>query len=392
LANIYTAFLNLIQPEVGANRNVWGQHWNSNATLIDTGVKAASDAAAAASTDAGTRVLRAGDTMTGALTAPSFKLDANGMLTLASGVVSLAFDSGDFIAYDRPTNTMALTIGAAVPLIATAAAIALTVPLTLSGNPTATYHAAPKTYVDTAVAASTAVANTKLPLGGGTLSGTIYGPAAYMNYFRFKDDPNSGIDVGGSRLNLVASGAARAFVDGSGFWVENYGYLQNAFARLAATNTFTQSQSIQCYDASIRLSAPAQTWDMAAQADGVLRWYVSANAGAWRMGLDSSGNIYATGDVTAYSDARVKTDIETITDALSIVLKLKGRRYRRTDHEDTAKVHVGLVAQEVAEVLPEVVKQADPDHLSVSYGNVVAVLIEAIKELSEKVEALESRV
>jgi hypothetical protein len=113
--------------------------------------------------------------------------------------------------------------------------------------------------------------------------------------------------------------------------------------------------------------------------------------------LDVSGNvsntsIYASHDIVAYSDIRVKKDIETIPDALDKVNKLRGVTYKRTDEGSTDKTMMGVIAQEVEEVIPEVVTTKESDgHKAVAYGNMVGVLIEAVKELTEKVRILEEK-
>jgi Chaperone of endosialidase len=103
--------------------------------------------------------------------------------------------------------------------------------------------------------------------------------------------------------------------------------------------------------------------------------------------VDSSGNLVMSGNVTAYSDANLKTDVTTIQNALSLVSKMRGVNYTRID---SGKRGVGVIAQEMQEVIPEVVHDTHGT-LSVAYGNLVGVLIEAIKELSDKVAALESK-
>ena len=103
--------------------------------------------------------------------------------------------------------------------------------------------------------------------------------------------------------------------------------------------------------------------------------------------IDGSGNFTATSNVTAYSDANLKTDVTTISNALSLVNKMRGVNYTRID---SGKRGVGVIAQEMQEVVPEVVHDTHGT-LSVAYGNIVGVLIEAIKELSDKVAALESK-
>jgi len=107
--------------------------------------------------------------------------------------------------------------------------------------------------------------------------------------------------------------------------------------------------------------------------------------------LDVSGTIRATGDVIAYSDARVKDNVETIENALNKVTQLRGVSYTRNDIEDKS-TKIGVIAQEILEVVPEVVQQDDEGKYSVAYGNMVGLLIESIKELKAEVDELKSRI
>ncbi len=104
--------------------------------------------------------------------------------------------------------------------------------------------------------------------------------------------------------------------------------------------------------------------------------------------ISVSGSITATGDITAYSDARLKTDIETITGALDRVRKLRGVTFSR---RETGNRGVGLIAQELARIVPEAVMTHEDGLLSVAYGNLVGVLIEAVKDLADKVDRLEAQ-
>jgi hypothetical protein len=90
-------------------------------------------------------------------------------------------------------------------------------------------------------------------------------------------------------------------------------------------------------------------------------------------------------EVTATSDVRLKSNIETINGALDKVKAMRGVYFDKND-----KRSVGVIAQEMQEVMPEVVVTDDTEdkHLSVAYGNLVGVLIEAVKELSEEVSEL----
>lgn len=103
--------------------------------------------------------------------------------------------------------------------------------------------------------------------------------------------------------------------------------------------------------------------------------------------ITAGGNITASGNVTAYSDRSLKRDIQTIEHALELVGKMRGVTFEMIN---TGQQGVGVVAQEVQEVVPQVV-QDNNGVLSVAYGNLVGVLIEAVKELVARVEALEAK-
>lgn len=96
--------------------------------------------------------------------------------------------------------------------------------------------------------------------------------------------------------------------------------------------------------------------------------------------ISVSGTITATGDVTAFSDARLKTDVETVSDALDRVRKLRGVTFTQ---RDTGSRGIGLVAQELAPIVPEAVMTHDDGLMSVAHGNLVGLLIEAVKELAD---------
>jgi hypothetical protein len=110
-----------------------------------------------------------------------------------------------------------------------------------------------------------------------------------------------------------------------------------------------------------------------------------------------SGNAYATGTITAASDARKKTEIETVTNALEKVNQLRGVTYKRTDLKEDAprydKVEIGVIAQEVEPILPEVVNYAeDRDEYAVAYGNFAGLFIEAIKEQTAIINSLKKEI
>ena len=97
--------------------------------------------------------------------------------------------------------------------------------------------------------------------------------------------------------------------------------------------------------------------------------------------ITTGGAITASGDITAFSDERLKSDIETIDNALDKVMNMRGVSYTKQ-----AEKGIGVIAQEIEKVLPEVV--TDGEYKSVAYGNIVGVLIEAIKEQQKQIDEL----
>jgi hypothetical protein len=99
-------------------------------------------------------------------------------------------------------------------------------------------------------------------------------------------------------------------------------------------------------------------------------------------------SLFARFDIAALSDARVKTDLRPIDDALNKVKMLTGYTFVRSDTDNMMR-QCGIIAQDLQKVLPEAVHNiSDTNMLTVAYGNVVSLLINAIKELDNKVESL----
>ena len=148
-------------------------------------------------------------------------------------------------------------------------------------------------------------------------------------------------------------------------------------------------------------------------ADGVNRLYYATNgtsyyktgddhqfrnsSDATKVSFDSSGNAIFAGNVTAYgspSDLKLKENVEVIDNAVDKVKQLKGVTY--TLKSDGNRL-TGLVAQDLEKVLPEAVYtekdiETKDEHLAIRYGNTVGLLVEAIKEQQEQIEALTAKV
>jgi len=123
---------------------------------------------------------------------------------------------------------------------------------------------------------------------------------------------------------------------------------------------------------------------------GIGNWYIR-DGSTTRFTFDDNGSFTATSNITAYSDRKLKDNLEVIPNALDKVSQLTGYTYDRIDMDGVRQS--GLIAQDVQEVLPEViVSNVDPDSgeetLSLAYGNMIGLLVEAVKELKAEVEEL----
>jgi len=110
---------------------------------------------------------------------------------------------------------------------------------------------------------------------------------------------------------------------------------------------------------------------------------IGAPVGSYVTNLNVQGTITATGDVIAYSDERLKSNIKTLDG--SKVYKMRGVSF-----DKDGKKSSGVIAQEMEKVAPELVNQ-ESEYLGVAYGNISGYLIEAIKELKAEIDLLKSK-
>jgi hypothetical protein len=101
------------------------------------------------------------------------------------------------------------------------------------------------------------------------------------------------------------------------------------------------------------------------------------------------GNLTASGTVTANSDIKLKKNISTLTNSLDKVLQMRGVEFDRIDIE--GEHNIGFIAQEIEKIVPELVRE-NKGTKSVAYGNITALLVEAIKELKVEIEELKSKI
>ena len=237
---------------------------------------------------------------------------------------------------------------------------------------------------------STTVTNsiaTKLPLAGGTLTGALFGTKAEFKdngsvspIVKIATDDQSpwALQIRNDSYWNSDNNGFKTYQDNSGnvyFNVEGNGAQLNWY--LQQTNGGTTFNSIHLdVNGAVHLKH-ANNQRLATTSGGV----------------QVTGDMTASGNVTAYSDARLKENVETINDALGICGKLRGVSYKWKDMD---KTDIGVIAQEVETVLPDIVltnyhKEADGTETeikSVDYGKITSVLINAINELKAEVDAL----
>ena len=133
--------------------------------------------------------------------------------------------------------------------------------------------------------------------------------------------------------------------------------------------------------------------------------HISANDASFGT-IDASGDIRATGDITAFytgtSDARLKTNICNIEDHENIIMNVRGVRFNWNEtaqtigsNVDLSKVEIGVIAQEIEEYIPEIIKDGLGNYKAVRYEKIVPILIECMKDLYQKtarIPELEKRI
>ena len=118
---------------------------------------------------------------------------------------------------------------------------------------------------------------------------------------------------------------------------------------------------------------------------GIGNFYIR-DGSTTRFTFNDNGNFTATGNITAYSDERLKENIETLDG--SKVLEMRGVSYTKEGKESS-----GVIAQELEKVAPELVETADDEMgtKSVAYGNLVGYLIEAVKDQQKQIDELKAK-
>ncbi len=105
--------------------------------------------------------------------------------------------------------------------------------------------------------------------------------------------------------------------------------------------------------------------------------------------LDVNGTVRAAEFIYTSSDSRLKENVKTIINPLDKVIALRGVTF---DWKNSDSSSLGLIAQEVENIFPEIVSTDDEGFKSIQYSSLVAPLIEAVKEQQKQISSLESRI
>jgi len=124
--------------------------------------------------------------------------------------------------------------------------------------------------------------------------------------------------------------------------------------------------------------------------------YADNGGDSTSYGVYSTGKIASEKDIIAFvsSDKRLKTNIKPVDDSLNKIIKLNGVSFEWKDGYDDRvenKTNLGIIAQDVQEVIPEIVKERKDGYLAVQYDQLVPVLIEAVKDQQKQIDELKKK-
>ncbi|MBN8173476.1 tail fiber domain-containing protein [Burkholderia multivorans] len=233
------------------------------------------------------------------------------------------------------------------------------------------------------------VATGFLPRTGGTLTAALG-----LNGSSQASVPNIQFQLNGVTQWMINDNAygdfTVSYLKGDGSWDSDMLALGNAGGiTLNVRSGWLDVNSNQAYTPfRLRTGNGYQTIMRASQGNSSTEWVNSANT-AVNMTLTDGGDLIVRSDVKAFSDRRVKSNIKRIKGAMAKVRELVGVTFTRRRSKDKTR-HMGFIAQDVEPIVPEVVHTDEKGMKSIAYANMTALLAEALKELDERVAALEA--
>jgi hypothetical protein len=219
-------------------------------------------------------------------------------------------------------------------------------------------------------------------------SNTVISGSSQITYVNINSIP-SGIVSGSSQIVGSSIGTNTISLNGTSVALGGTATIPN----LVSGSSQISYLSVSSIPSGIVSGSSQVTLSSTTGYGSVLNQAVLTSSSPTFAGLTINGAITATGDITAFftSDKRHKNNIQTIPNALEKVLKLNGVTWEWNDdvHEVTKSTpKTGLIAQEVQEVLPEVVKTRDDGFLALDYSKMMGLMVEAIKEQQTQIHSL----
>lgn len=239
-----------------------------------------------------------------------------------------------------------------------------------------------------------------------TVTGRINASEIFTTYVTSSILYNSGSNIFGDSATdihiFTGSVLTEQSITGSDISINEWGSVSASLATLNATvGTPTDYGDLQNIPSGIisssALYAPPVQGILSLQTNGVTQTAVNilglqTTSSPTFAGLTVNGNITATGDITAYysSDERLKDNIQPIPNAVEKVQQIKGVSWDWNELSDKEGHDVGVIAQDLEKVLPELVTTRDTGYKAVRYDKIVALLIEAVKEQQKELNELRS--
>ena len=138
-----------------------------------------------------------------------------------------------------------------------------------------------------------------------------------------------------------------------------------------------------------RRSGSYYGWYRILDSNNYANYALPKSGGTISGNLTVTGAIVANGNVTAYSDRKLKANITKIENALDKICSIGGYTF---DMLGTGQRQTGVIAQELEKVLPEAVIKNDNGYLSVDYGRITGLLVEGIKDLKNEIYELKQEI
>ena len=227
----------------------------------------------------------------------------------------------------------------------------------------------------------------------GSVSGSSTSTGSFGNIFI----PDNGkIEIGDSADLQLYHDGSNSYIKDNGTGNLFYRGGTQTFQNAAGSKTMMVLNAANSVDLHYNNTKKFETTNAGVTITGSL--YVSGSYGSDLGAISASGDIVADGDIIAYnaSDKNLKDNIQVIKGSLNKIGDIRGVEFDWNDKSPgwaQERGHdVGVIAQEVQKVVPEIVVERKNGYLGVDYKRLVPLLIESIKELKEEVEILKKKV